>query len=625
VDNGGGATGLSQRGTINIAPNDFNPERIQIDADNGVFDFAFPNVNVGAKLGDVTGVVGYNFGNFEIIPTEAFIQNIQPSTLQPEVTTLSKSSDTLLVATYNVLNLDPQLETGVAAADIDDDIANGRFAAIAKQIVNNLGTPDIIGLQEVQDNSGALNDGVVSASLTLQTLVNAIAAAGGPTYKFIDNTFITNNTSGGQPNANIRTAFLYNDDRVDLVDGSVKTVPSSSFAAFADSRLPLIADFTFNGETVTVITNHLSSKGGSRPLFGTTQPSIGDEANGNGQENVTINGSLDQRRAQAQALNDYVDSVLATKLDAKVVVVGDFNEFEFISPLNILAGGATSVLTNLTNSLPENDRYTFNFDGNSQSLDHILVSNNLSGSAKVDIVNINTEFVDNAQRASDHDPIVATIKLVPTSPTLTPGGTTGNDILDALPNQAFDGRQDILFTGSGNDKVDLGFVAGFTNAGDNRIDLGSGSDTIFVNKGDRVFGSDGNDIFEATDGKGGNRMSGGAGDDKFFLGFGDRALGGDGNDQFFASSGGNNLLSGGSGADQFWIFNASAPSAANTILDFQLGTDVIGISGTTSATLSLSQVGADTAIAFSGQTIATLSGIQASSLSFANTAQFKFA
>ncbi|MTJ51997.1 hypothetical protein FJR38_04595, partial [Anabaena sp. UHCC 0253] len=63
VDNGVGATGLSQRGTINISPNDFNPERIQIDADNGVFDFAFPNVNVGAKLGDVTGVVGYNFGN----------------------------------------------------------------------------------------------------------------------------------------------------------------------------------------------------------------------------------------------------------------------------------------------------------------------------------------------------------------------------------------------------------------------------------------------------------------------------------------------------------------------------------------------------------------------------------
>ncbi len=619
VDNGASATGLSSRGTINISPTDFNPERIQIDIDNGVFDFPLPNVNVGAKIGDVTGVVGYNFGNFEIIPTEAFGSNIVASTLQPEVTTLAKSGDTLKVATYNVLNLDPQLETGVAANNIDNDIANGRFAAIAQQIVNNLGTPDIIGLQEVQDNSGAQNDGVISASLTLQTLINAIAAAGGPTYKFIDNTFITNNTSGGQPNANIRTAFLYNDDRVDLVDGSVKTVPTSSFSAFADSRLPLIADFAFNGETVTVITNHFSSKGGSRPLFGTTQPSVGGEANGNGQENVTINGSLDQRRAQAQAVNDYVDSVLATKLDAKVVVVGDFNEFEFISPLNILAGVTAPVLTNLTNSLPENDRYTFNFDGNSQSLDHILVSNNLSGSAKVDIVNINTEFVDNAQRASDHDPIVATLKIAPTGSTLAAIGSSGNDDIIAVQGSSFDGKDDIVFTGTGNDKVDLTSVSAFQNAGQNRIDTGSGNDIIYVSKGDRVFGGDGDDIFEATEGKGGNRLSGGAGDDKFFLGFGDRALGGDGKDEFFVSSGGNNLLSGGAGADIFNIITAGTiPSASNTILDFQAGTDSIKIQGLGAAFgfNDLTRTGND--IKIGGFIVATLTGVDTSSLTASN-------
>ncbi|MDB9309593.1 choice-of-anchor I family protein [Aphanizomenon sp. CS-733/32] len=406
VDNGVGATGLSQRGTINISPNDFNPERIQIDADNGVFDFVFPNVNVGAKLGDVTGVVGYNFGNFEIIPTEAFVSNIQPSTLQPEVTTLNQGGDTLVIATYNILNLDPN------DADGNTDIANGRFTAIAQQIVNHLKNPDIIGLQEIQDNSGSSNNGIVSASVTLQTLIDAIVTAGGPTYKFIDNTFITNNTNGGEPGANIRNAYLYNDSRVSLVAGSVKTVPASSFTAFTDSRLPLIADFTFNGEEVTVINNHFSSKGGSRPLFGVNQPSVGGESGGNGQENNTINGSLEQRRAQAEAVKGFVDSVFATKLNPNVVVVGDFNEFEFISPLNILAG---SNLTNLSNTLPENERYTYIFDGNSQSLDHILVSNNLSSSAQVDIVHVNSEFVDNAQRASDHDPILAALKIAPST------------------------------------------------------------------------------------------------------------------------------------------------------------------------------------------------------------------
>jgi 2',3'-cyclic-nucleotide 2'-phosphodiesterase (5'-nucleotidase family)/predicted extracellular nuclease len=402
ADNGVGATGLSERGTLNISLTDFNPERIQIDADTGVFDFTFPNVNVGDKLGDVTGVVGYNFGNFEVIPTSDFTSNIQSAGLQPEVTTLTKGSNKLTVASYNVLNLDPN------EADGDTDIADGRFAAIAQQIVTNLGTPDIIGLQEVQDNSGAQNDGVIAANVTLQTLINAIAAAAGPTYQFIDNTFITDNTSGGQPGANIRTAYLYNPNRVGLVDGSVQAITGT---AFADARLPLLATFTFNGENVTLVNNHFSSKGGSSPLFGVNQPSVGDETNGNGQENNSINGSLTQRQDQAQAVNDYVDSLLNTNANANVVVLGDLNEFEFLSPLTTLAGGNTPVLTNLVNTLPENERYSFIFEGNSQQLDHILVSNNLTAGADFDIVNINTEFAETAQRASDHDPLVARLTL----------------------------------------------------------------------------------------------------------------------------------------------------------------------------------------------------------------------
>ncbi|MFM7408678.1 MAG: glycerophosphodiester phosphodiesterase, partial [Cuspidothrix sp.] len=147
---------------------------------------------------------------------------------------------------------------------------------------------------------------------------------------------------------------------------------------------------------------------------------------------------------------------------------------------------------------------------------------------------------------------------------------------------------------------------------------------IFVNKGDRAFGSDGNDTFDARGGQGNNRMSGGAGNDTFWLGSNDRALGGDGNDKFYVGLGGGNLLSGGAGADQFWIFNVEAPKAANTILDFQLGVDVIGILGSTASQFNLNQVGSDIAIIFGGQTIATLSGIQASSLSLTNTNQFVF-
>ena len=197
--------------------------------------------------------------------------------------------------------------------------------------------------------------------------------------------------------------------------------------------------------------------------------------------------------------------------------------------------------------------------------------------------------------------------------------TTGNDKLFA---PAIDGVRGTIFTGGGNDLIDFSLNS---NSRNNYVDAGVGNDEIFVSRNDRVFGSEGNDTFYAADGFGDNRMSGGAGDDIFFLGANDRALGGDGNDKFYVGRGGGNTISGGAGADQFWIASGAIPSTANTIVDFQVGTDVIGISkalGLTAASFTLAQVGVNTAINLvGGQTVATLTGIQATSL---NTNQFVF-
>ncbi|WP_404786992.1 phytase [Altericista sp. CCNU0014] len=230
--------------------------------------------------------------------------------------------------------------------------------------------------------------------------------------------------------------------------------------------------------------------------------------------------------------------------------------------------------------------------------------------------------VDPAQTA-------AIVTIVDNDVAVAPVGTRGDDDIVAVPGTNFDGQNDIVFTGAGDDTVDLTTVSASPTAGNNRINTGKGSDTIFANKNDRLFGGSGPDTLDATDSQGGNRMFGGGGDDIFFLGKGDRALGGGGDDQFYVQSGGDNLLSGGAGSDQFWIANAEIPSAANTILDFQMGTDVIGISGAaglgiSATTLKLNQVGSDTTIAFESQTLATLSGIQATELSLTNTSQFIF-
>ncbi|MFM7367381.1 MAG: hypothetical protein ACKO2Z_06180, partial [Sphaerospermopsis kisseleviana] len=82
-----------------------------------------------------------------------------------------------------------------------------------------------------------------------------------------------------------------------------------------------------------------------------------------------------------------------------------------------------------------------------------------------------------------------------------------------IAGQDFDGIKDIVFTGAGNNEVDV--PAGGVLAGNNRIFTGSGADAIYVGDGDRAFGGSGNDTLDATEASG-YRLSGGAGNDTFF-------------------------------------------------------------------------------------------------------------
>ncbi|HEY9641614.1 MAG TPA: Ig-like domain-containing protein, partial [Coleofasciculaceae cyanobacterium] len=324
----------------------------------------------------------------------------------------------LTVATFNVENLDP----GDGAT---------KFNALASAIVNNLKSPDIINVEEVQDNNGPTNDSVVDASTTFQTLINAIAAAGGPTYEYRQINPV-DDTNGGEPGGNIRVGFLYNPGRVTFVDRPGGTSTSSTTvtdvgnngtpdlsaspglidptnSAFSSSRKPLVGEFSFNGQTVYVIGNHFNSKGGDQPLFGPNQP-------------PTLNSEV-QRTQQATIVKNFVQSILAIDPNANIVVAGDLNDFEFSNPLNLLKSGG---LNDLVETLPANERYTYNFQGNAQTLDHILTSNNLLSKLDgFDVVHINSEFAD---QVSDHDPGVArfnlaTLNQAPTAVNFT-GATT---------------------------------------------------------------------------------------------------------------------------------------------------------------------------------------------------------
>jgi predicted extracellular nuclease len=393
-DNAERAGIMTNRGGVVIRAKDFNPERIHLD--NRLMPV--PALNVGDRFTTpVVGIVDYSFANFKLDVSEPFAT--VSGGLEREVAS-DVGADELSVATFNVENLDP-----------NDDAA--KFARLAALIVNNLKSPDIVALEEIQDNNGPVNDAVTDASLTLTTLIAAIQAAGGPLYDFrqIDP---VDDQDGGEPGGNIRVGFIFRTDRgLSFVDrpGGTSTAatgvvagpdgPQLTFSpgrvdptnpAFTNSRKPLAAEFRWRGETIFAIANHFNSKGGDDPLFGRFQPP----------NRVTET----QRHQQAQVVNSFVDSILALDANAKVLVLGDLNDFEFSETLAILEGG---VLDNLVLSLRRPERYTYVFEGNSQVLDHILASRKLYRTlAAYDIVHVNAEFAD---QASDHDPQVARFDL----------------------------------------------------------------------------------------------------------------------------------------------------------------------------------------------------------------------
>ncbi|HET7690905.1 MAG TPA: hypothetical protein VFK41_11020, partial [Nocardioidaceae bacterium] len=163
----------------------------------------FPQVDVGDVLTGVTsGPVDYSqFGGYMLQATTLGAE--QHNGLVRE-TTRKQADNELAIATYNVENLAPNNPPA-------------KFAELAQGIVTHLNSPDIVALEEIQDNTGATNDGTVAANQTLDLFVDAIVAAGGPTYAWrqIDP---QNNQDGGQPGGNIRVAFLYNPARVTFVD-----------------------------------------------------------------------------------------------------------------------------------------------------------------------------------------------------------------------------------------------------------------------------------------------------------------------------------------------------------------------------------------------------------------------
>lgn len=373
---------------------DYNPERVLVAGNRGEPLVVRP----GDLVAELVGVVDYTFGNYKIRPSEV---ELQTRDLPPTpVSTRSGPPGDTVITTFNVENLfdledDPGKDEGTSTPT--PEALEIKLRKLTEAIREELRLPEIVVVQEVE-NTAILSE--LAARINRGSRTSYVATS-----------------HGSSDRRGIEVGFLWDRSRVHLIESYLLSGPDvdQAFGKLSPSpgREPLVGQFRIRGKKVTIIGNHFKSKGGDDPLFGVNDPPA---------RRTEI-----QRKAQAKVVRDFVSSLLETDPDALVVVAGDLNDFPFGEPgegpdhpLGILEGSKGGApLTNLILLEDEADAYTFVYQGNSQILDHILVSAALLERFEaVDVLHFNASFPARLSRdgttgfrSSDHDAVEARFQL----------------------------------------------------------------------------------------------------------------------------------------------------------------------------------------------------------------------
>ncbi len=291
---------------------------------------------------------------------------------------------------------------------------------------------DIIGVVEIE------NDGY-GADSTLQTLVDYLNAATAPgTYAFIDADAGTGEYYSLGVDA-IKVGLLYKPAAVTPV-GQTAVINDGAFGLFTTltdliqrSRPALAQTFEqSNGARLTVVVNHLKSKGSSCEDNVSPVPSDPDLGDGQGNCNLT-------RLAAAQGMVSWLAADPTASGDADVLIIGDLNSYAKEDPIRAIEAGA---YTNLEALFGGSQAYSYVFDGQWGYLDYALSSANLTSqvvgteawhinSDEPSVLDYNTNFKSPAQvddlfapdefRISDHDAVLVDLDLN-APPTVDAGG-----------------------------------------------------------------------------------------------------------------------------------------------------------------------------------------------------------
>ncbi|MET8548156.1 lamin tail domain-containing protein [Micromonospora zamorensis] len=412
---------------------------------------------------DAVGGVYYSFEKYGVqVERAEFDAGADPSKNNPPKP--ADRSQEVAVATYNVENLYDYRDDPFDGCDFIGNAGcpgvnppfdyvptseadyRQQLGALADQIVKDLHAPDLILVQEAEDQDICTVSGTTlscgdtnnadGAPDSIQELALAVAAAGGPAYAAAyDRT--------GADARGITAAFLYRTDRLSLAAATANDplLGSAPTVQYRAAGLPANADVQNPKALNAVLPSDVDTSTGrdGNNVF-TRAPQLGKftvAAAPGSTERFTLyalsnhyssgpDGRVGQRREQARYGAAIVTAIEAADQAARVIYGGDLNVFprpddpiatgsqptpsDQLAPL--YEAGLHNLWDNLVADVPAS-AYSYSFEGQAQTLDHLFVNEALYGDlVQVRAAHVNADWPaeftgDGSRGSSDHDPQVA--------------------------------------------------------------------------------------------------------------------------------------------------------------------------------------------------------------------------
>jgi uncharacterized repeat protein (TIGR01451 family) len=419
-------------GTIPPIPRwDGNPEVLRVDSD-GLVGAPALDVGAGAVVTGLVGPLDYGFRRYIVLPDPALPPVAAGGPVPAAVT--PPLPEEFTVASYNLQRLydtvnDPAIGEPVLTAGAFD----ARLGKASLAIRDFLHAPDILGVVEVEN---------LATVQALAARINADAvAASQPDPQYVAYLVEGNDVGGIDVGFLVKNAFVVGTTpRVEVIE--VVQENAGELFVNADSSTELLNDrptLRLNGVIhsstgssfpLTVMVNHLRSLNDVDSVAPGSSgwASLGDRVRA-------------KRLAQAESLADLVQARQTADPAERILLVGDFNAFEFndgfVDAIGVIEGtpvadnetvvpgdGVDLVNPDLVTLLAAgaDQRYSYVFEGNAQSLDHVLANGVLLADTlaqRVEHARINADFPEitrndagSPARLSDHDPVVAYFAFV---------------------------------------------------------------------------------------------------------------------------------------------------------------------------------------------------------------------